>query len=116
MNLTRKLGIAATLAGVITVGCGLAMTPRALAAPQGYAMSAKHKGFQYDRYANWDHRGAWDHRGGWDHRARWDHRGFGPEHQGFVRHPDLRDRHYVRDHHRDRHGYFDHRHFHHYWR
>jgi hypothetical protein len=112
MKLTRKLGVAATLAGVMTLGCGLAMTPRALAAQRGYEMSAKYKGFQYARYADSDHRVARDHRGAWDHRGF----GHGPDHRGFVRDRGFGDPRYVRDHHRDRHGYFDHRDLHHYWR
>jgi len=110
MRLTRKLGIAATLAGIMTIGCGLAMTPRALAAPKDYGVTGRYKNFegsfQNPRYGDRDHRAAKDHRR-FD-RVRDDRRfahGDGPAYVPFAR-----------DYHRDRHDHFRHRRFRHYWR
>lgn len=111
MNRTRKLGIAATLAGVITLGCGLAMTPRALAAPHGYDPGPRHAAFHDARYAAWDHRGARDYRGGWDHRGF----GYGRDYRGFGRDRGFGHRGYGRDHRDHGHGYSRRGRSRHYW-
>ena len=81
MKGTRRLGIATTLAIVVTLGCGLAAAPRALAAPSGYEMTARHASVQHARYADWDRHGYWgrdrDGNRGWYRGGERDDRGFG---------------------------------------